>query len=580
LDLVGSWERNNAYYCLEGMNTMFPFSVRVKGGEEQARSVLKVPRVKGLGRRGKRVSPVGQANEIVTFEARRPEGMEVLEEYDLGRIDEVLSQLRVVVGRVGGKGFYLVDEPHLTEEEKGVLSQLLSMVYISMPLPLGEVSEDNPEEESELPTFKRGIVADYLRRVAEELEVSSITGESQRKFLYYILREMSFSFITPLLLDPSLEEVECTGWNNPVSVVHRRYTQYLRLETNVKFRSERELRTFVERISELSGRSVSLANPIQNFMIRGGHRVAVTYGNEISSPGSTFDIRKHPREPFTIVDLFRSGMLSVDLAVYLWLLMEAKKFVMILGPTGSGKTTLLNGLLMLLNPNAKYLTIEDTPELKLPHQYWVRLFSRPAFFSGTKEVGMDELVKLALRYRPDYVVVGEVRGTEIANMVQAVATGHGGVTTFHGSSMNDLFTRILGLLEKDVAKEFTSLLSCVVIVNRIVNPKDRSQVRRVLEVYENSPDGMTSVFRWDPLTDTFSARDGREAREAIVSSRQVGESLRLLGWSHDLLSVELEARREILGHLVSGNVWEYGKIAEVLRAYYNSSGAARLLKGG
>jgi len=166
---------------------------------------------------------------------------------------------------------------------------------------------------------------------------------------------------------------------------------------------------------------------------------------------------------------------------------------------------------MLLNPNAKYLTIEDTPELKLPHQYWVRLFSRPAFFSGTKEVGMDELVKLALRYRPDYVVVGEVRGTEIANMVQAVATGHGGVTTFHGSSMNDLFTRILGLLEKDVAKEFTSLLSCVVIVNRIVNPKDRSQVRRVLEVYENSPDGMTSVFRWTPSP--TRQRQGRERGE-------------------------------------------------------------------
>lgn len=151
----------------------------------------------------------------------------------------------------------------------------------------------------------------------------------------------------------------------PITVIHRKYSNYIRLYTNIVINREEEILKIIEKLATRASKSVSIAKPYLEFSLPEGHRVAATISNEISNPGSTFDIRKFPVSPISLVELIKSNSLSVEMASYLWLLMEYKPFYLIVGSTGSGKTTMLNALLNFTSPDSKILSIEDTPELNL-----------------------------------------------------------------------------------------------------------------------------------------------------------------------------------------------------------------------
>ncbi|TRM83390.1 type II secretion system protein VirB, partial [Sulfolobus sp. A20-N-F6] len=349
----------------------------------------------------------------------------------------------------------------------------------------------------------------------------------------------------------------------PVSVVHSRHTEWPRLETNIILNSEIRVRRLVERLSSLGGRSVSTAMPLQDFMLPEGHRVAVSYGEEISK-GTTFNVRKFPEKPLTIVDLiYKYNTLSELMAVYLWIIAEAKLFMFLVGPTGSGKTTTLNSLLMLLNPLSKYLTIEDTPELKLPHKYWIQFYTRPSSYGSGREITYYDLVKLSLRYRPDYIIVGEVRGKEIEWLVQAVASGHGGLTTFHGSNHVDVITRISGLLGPDLSQQFRQLISVVASIKRIEEHGNKKANRKIVSIVENVGNDFKEIFKYDYSKDFFIPNSPEE-----LNSVQLDKARELLGWTKERLYEEIDRRILLLRRLGEKGISDYDELAKALVRYY------------
>jgi len=498
---------------------------------------------------------------------------EVIYEYTLPEYPNV----KIVISDDRGVGYYTVVEPGVTDDERSLFSLLMEKLYFGL----------KPTERIEDPLK---YVEKSMYEVAAELEIEDEVKKSADKLLYYIKREVGYGKCEIPFRDTQVEEIEFQGYQTPVSVVHRFFSQYQRMSTNIRFMNEEEAARFAERLSERSGRAVNRANPIIDGVLPEGHRLALTYSNEVSRPGTTWDVRKFPEKPFTIAELITFGALTPLMASYLWVLLEAKRFMFVVGATGSGKTTLLNALLTLLHPQSKIVTIEDTAELNLYQENWVRLFTRPPSYMGTKAIGIDELVRTSLRYRPDVVVVGEVRGAEIAELVQAVATGHGGVTTFHGADSSDVFTRITGLLQEAVAEEFKSLISALIIVRRLQNPVTGKRERKVVEVDEvrYGEGGSTSVFpifRWDFTQERYiiaeeqSPVSGEAAVDRLIaSSAYLGKAAELLGVSLDQLRWALLEREALIRTAVEKGIRDYRAFARMVIDYYYPKGIQQALE--
>ncbi len=219
-----------------------------------------------------------------------------------------------------------------------------------------------------------------------------------------------------------------------MKVWHRKYNSNGWLETNVNFQQEEKLDAVVSRLVHRSNRSLSVSSPIVDCVLPEGYRLAATWGKEVTSLGSSFSIRKLRTVPYTISELIRAGTLDAKVAAYLWMLLEMKGFVVVAGVTASGKTTLLNALGTVINPNWKVLSIEDTREINLPQSGWKPLHTKQTQSAGSN-VTLFDLVKLSLRERPDFVILGESRGEEVQVLFQAAASGSGCLTTFHASEL-------------------------------------------------------------------------------------------------------------------------------------------------
>ena len=220
---------------------------------------------------------------------------------------------------------------------------------------------------------------------------------------------LGYSTIDPLIRDGEIEDISCEGAGRPVKVWHRKFNSHGWLETNVAFPQQEKLDAVVSRLVHRSNRSLSISSPIVDCVLPEGYRLAATWGKEVTSLGSSFSIRKLRTIPYTISELIRAGTLDAKVAAYLWMLIEMKGFVVIAGVTASGKTTLLNALGTVINPNWKVLSIEDTREITLPQSGWKPLHTKQTQAAGSN-VTLFDLVKLSLRERPDFVILGESQG--------------------------------------------------------------------------------------------------------------------------------------------------------------------------
>ena len=322
---------------------------------------------------------------------------------------------------------------------------------------------------------------------------------------YLVVRDkMGMGPLEPMIIDPYIEDVSCSGLG-PLFVEHRVFGG---LKSSVSFDRNDELDRFVIRLSEKIGRPVTFREPIVDAILPDGSRVNIVYGGDVSKRGSNFTIRKFSATPMSILDLIETGSLNYQMAAYLSFILREGMNIFVSGETASGKTTFLNAITTFINPNAKIVTIEDTPEVQLPHPNWTREVVRgTSRDSGGSSVTMMDLLKAALRQRPNEIIIGEIRGEEGAIAFQAMQTGHACMATFHASSVEKLIQRLTGN-PINVPRTYIDTLNVIVIASAVALPNG-TPVRRIISIneiisYDASSDAFSfvEVFRWNPYTDT------------------------------------------------------------------------------
>ena len=326
------------------------------------------------------------------------------------------------------------------------------------------------------------------------------------------------------------------------------------------------------KLAQRCGRSISVADPLLDGALPDGSRVQATFGAGISMRGSNFTLRKFTKEPLTIIDLIKYGTVNSEMLAYFWLAIEHGKSVLIAGPTASGKTTYLNALSMFIRPELKVVTIEDTPELRLPLENWVAQVARAGFGaeseSGRKtgEITLFDLLKASLRQRPDVIVVGEVRGQEAYVLFQQIATGHPGLSTIHAESMEGVISR-LRTPPIELPPSLVQHLDILAVLTR--QRVKGGYVRRTKEIVEitgydiDKDRPYTNVsYTWDPVKDSF----GYTGKSAIL--RGVMETI---GSTPEGIAAEIERRMEVIEWMYSNGIRDYKNVSRVIAEYYQNA---------
>jgi archaeal flagellar protein FlaI len=341
----------------------------------------------------------------------------------------------------------------------------------------------------------------------EDTEDIIATPEQLDALKYLVLRDkIGLGPLEPLIQDSHIEDISCSG----VGAVFIEHKLFGGLKSNITFEETEALDSFVLRLSEKIKKPVTYKNPISDATLPDGSRINIVFGNDISTRGSNFTIRKFTAVPLSILDVIKSGGLSSEMAAYLSLMVGEGMNLFVSGETASGKTTLLNALTTFYPPAAKIVTIEDTPELQVPHANWTREVVRGSMSAGDSGVTMFSLLRAALRQRPNAILIGEIRGEEGAIAFQAMQTGHAVAATFHASTVEKLIQRLTGS-PISVPKAYVDNLNIVAIASAVRLPNGRPG-RRILSLneligYDSQADAFSFIetYRWIPHNDTFEA---------------------------------------------------------------------------
>ena len=446
----------------------------------------------------KEAKPKKRKGEVVTTPtvlfAKLPGTAQIIETYEISP-----QQSKITIAslpELGGGNAYYIEELALSPAEKPFLQKLVDILS----------KEISPPETG---VNARTHVVNEAQRLAKKYGLSKkIAEDSWPRLEYHILRDLvGFGDIDVIMNDPMIEDLSVNGVNIPVYIWHRKYES---LPTNLIFTDETALDNLIIKLTHLSGKHISTAFPVLDAMLPGKDRLAATFRREVSPKGGSFSIRRFREEPFSIVELIEMGTLNEEIAAYFWMLIENRMTIAVIGGTGAGKTSTLNALASLVKPSMKIVTVEEIPEINLHHDNWVQLVSRESYGLGaykTGEVTLYELVKTSLRYRPDYIVVGEIRGEEAFVLFQALATGHGGLTTLHADSLGYTVKRLTSH-PMDVAETYVPLLNVAPLIERVKLPVTTSggitfgrRVKTLTEIVEY--DNYRTISQWNPVDDTF-----------------------------------------------------------------------------
>ncbi len=403
-----------------------------------------------------------------------------------------------------------------------------------------------------------------IEKIWKELG-ARLTNQEILTAKYYIFRRViGLDQIDALVHDPNIEDISCDGVNLPIFVFHRNPI-YGEIPTNVKFTEREDLDSFAIKLAQKCKRTISVAEPLMDGSLPDGSRVQITYGTDIARKGSNFTIRKFFRTPLTPVDLMNFGTVDSMILAYLWLAIEKEKSILISGTTATGKTTFLNVLAMFIDPNLKIVSIEDTAEIQLMNINWMPQVTRAGVGpGGYGQVDMDTLLKAALRQRPDYLIVGEVRGREANVLFHAMSTGHPGLSTLHADTVGAIIDRLttrpinlpLSLLEN---------LDIIVFLEKV--KKEGKFIRRVgsvieIEGYNNKNKSLNThvVFKRDPVKDTFIPADSYILKQ--LAERQ--------GWNDKDVQDEILRRVNILDWLKSKGNYQFSQVAQFINMYYRN----------
>jgi flagellar protein FlaI len=411
-----------------------------------------------------------------------------------------------------------------------------------------------------------GVLLEAARQAIKDHRVR-VSPAGQERVEYHLLRDfLGYGPIDVMMRDPMIEDISCDGPGIPLYLFHRRHDS---MRTTVQFPDEVELDRFVIRLAQRSGKHISVADPLLDATLPDGSRLQSTLSREVTTRGSSFTIRKFRADPLTPPDLIRYGTLSSEMAAFLWFVMEMGASFLLAGGTASGKTTSLNAICQFIPPEKKIVSIEDTREINLSHENWIAGITRAGFgreglgVKSTGTVDMYKLLESALRQRPEYLLVGEVRGAEALTLFQAMATGHAVYSTMHADSVQSAIYR----LENEpinVPRMMLQTLDLVMIQGQ-ARVKGRL-VRRIKELSELvgfDPDTKeilsNTVFAWDAVEDRHTYLGKSYILEQVMQSRNLSEA--------DLLQ-EWRQRVEVLDWMVATNMRRYDLVASTVGAYY------------
>ncbi|UCB59800.1 MAG: type II/IV secretion system ATPase subunit [Candidatus Bathyarchaeota archaeon] len=448
---------------------------------------------------------------------------------------------------------YQIIEPTLLEEEAQMLKEIKSILMKDIDVNLKEI-ETKEKAAAFLKQRIFEIIENYRLKIAEE---------AIDKLIYYIVRDfIYYGKIDPLMKDRMVEDISADGLNIPIYIWHREYES---LPTDITFKNERELNSFIVRLAYLSGKNISLASPILDASLPDGSRVQLTYGNEITRRGSTFTIRRFRFDPLTISDLISFNTLSSEMAAYFWYVIENRASVLVAGGVASGKTTMLNCLSMFIKPELKIVSVEDTAELNLPHENWVPSVVRTHFGQdkGLGTITLFDLLKAAVRQRPDFIIVGEVRGAETYTLFQAMATGHLGMSTIHAESADSVMNR-LESEPMNIPRPLLAMIDALTIQLRTeIDGKPARRTASVTEIVALDPQTRelltNDAFHWNPREDSF---------EFTGHSHILEKNMEAKGVTLEEIQGELKRRRAVLEWIVERDLRGHTDVANVIREYH------------
>lgn len=530
---LGTHEKNNK------KNQGQRFSKKIKS--------IKKPKINlklNFGAKKKREPELHLARKVL------PKDVKIIDKYP---VYEPFSHVVIVQEPNTGEHKYVLDELQLDPMERGIYNRILEILLAEIQSPKEEISDP------------RRFFAQQAKKIVNKYRITLgwLPDVSWYKILYHAERDLvGFGKIDPLMRDPNIEDISCDGVNKPVYIWHRTFES---IETNLQFESDEDLDNLVVKLVHMAGKHVSSAFPIVDASLPGKHRLAVAYRREITPFGTAFTIRKFREDPYSIIDLINIGTFTEEMAAYLWICLENRSSVMVLGGTAAGKTTALNALGCLVKPGSKIMTIEETAELNLSHDNWVSLIARQSYGLGGSSVGevaLFDLVKTCMRHRPDLMIVGEVRGQEAYVLFQALATGHGGMCTMHAENVQSAVKR-LTQKPMDISPAYIPLMNIVISVQRVHLVKDgqKRAFRRILSVNEIIEfEKYVNPFKWDPVKDQQVIDLDSSFLLTHISER--------LGLTRKQLIAEMKRRRDVLHWMLKSNIRSYKEVAKIIAEYY------------
>ncbi len=452
-------------------------------------------------------------------------------------------------------------EPILSKEEKNKRDKIMDMIYER------EAYKKKIKTDQDLKTA----IKDFLEKftVLDEKRIGKsksgkirITANEKRNIEYDITKNIiGGGPLECFLRDPYLEDIHViTGQN--VHLIHKIFDM---IKTNIHI-DERWANTFSQEFSEKIGSPVSEGQPIADGTLPDGSRVNIVYSKDVSLKGPTMTVRKFSETPYSITQLISWGTLDAGIGAYIWLCLQYGRSLFVCGETASGKTTTTNAVIPFIPPEKKIYSVENTPEVIVPHHVWQQLLTKS---TGPQEshVDMNDLLLAGLRSRPHYIIPGEVRGIEGRVVFQAMQTGHPVITTFHAGSVGKVIQRFTGY-PIEVPKTFMDNLD-VVLIQMAVDRKGK-RIRRVLSVdeiegYNREVDGIMSrkAYEWDPVTDTHAFKANRNS---FILEQKIARNA---GYA-DLTKIynDYDLRKRILEKMVEEKILDYYEVVQFIWTFY------------
>jgi len=446
---------------------------------------------------------------------------------------------------------YNVIEPAINEIEKKVLADIKEYIQEKLNINFAQIRKKE--------AF--GYITDIFNRALEYFKVN-FEKSTEEKLKYYVFRDfVGLEMIEPFMKDRHIEDISCDGVNIPLYVYHRD-PRFGSLKTNIIFKSTDELDLFVNKLSEKCGKSISVARPLLDGTLPEGSRVQATLGSDIARHGSNFTIRMFTEEPLTPTDIIEFGTCDPRMMAYFWILVEHGLSFLVSGSTATGKTSFLNVLSLFIKPQMKIVSVEDTSELRLSHSHWIPEVARTPISEAGK-VDMFELLRSSLRQRPDYIIVGEVRGSEAYVLFQQMATGHPGLSTIHAENMSKLMDR-LTTPPINLSPNLIQNLDIIIFLKRF--KKGRKYIRRVSTVTEvigydrrNMTPMNNDIFVWDPKKDVFMTVNKSFMLRKIAESTDLNENG---------VAEEIKKRVNVIRWMVKNKIRDYKKVGTILNLFY------------